>query len=339
MPVSSSFAKILASGRSHFNARVAEAKRRFPDFDSQIFADFLDTCVDPVIVAVSYSAPDRCSQVVFAAFDMAMTLSIQGFIGPGEQGGLLKQTWSELFPLLAKFIATSPQVVLGALSNAVIYLQKDTSFRGHEWLEYMKQIGPLADSVDDLLNLGKILAWRSGVVHFRQGALAIADTLPESLVLAALGAETRHPWALLKNKLENNPWLSPENLLTTGKEVGAFTGLGGRFEQPPELRACQSGIGFWVKSKDSYSLLMADAWGAVFLPATEEEFASGYLNPVEGPIKLAGNCLIIDDQRIDLDLPDQGLSFVCNEYTVAVTSIYSYCIKLFPVKRSSDDLA
>jgi hypothetical protein len=111
--------------------------------------------------------------------------------------------------------------------------------------------------------------------------------------------------------------------------VGVFSGFGGRFTQPPELRIAPDG--FLVRSGARYFLAMADAFGAVLLPATDDEYAAGALpQPLDTP-RIRNNRLVFADRELSLDLPAEGLTLVANAHTVAVTSPYTHAIRLLPL--------
>ena len=75
--ISPAFAAILAGGRAQFNARAAEARRRFPALDMAAFGAFLRDGVDPLVVAVAAAAPERAGGATLAAYDMALELVCQ----------------------------------------------------------------------------------------------------------------------------------------------------------------------------------------------------------------------------------------------------------------------
>lgn len=328
MPVSAPFTLILAAGRSQFNAMVVKTRRRKPGFDTQAFTAFLQSGVNEVVTAVCAAVPERAASVTLIAYDLALTLVGQGLAGPNARNKLVGRTWSELLPLLPKQVAEAPAKVLGALSNAAVYLEGNPGLRGEEWLHHMTVLAKQTRSASELLDLGKILAWRSGAAHFRAGALTTADQLPEAL--AAVGASPGTSWAEVHNHLQANPWWSPEQNKEQVKEVGSFTGLGGVFSQPPQVRASVSG--FWVKSGVRYHLLVADTWGAVLHQATQEEFQQAP-PPVTGELPvLKGNKLVFAHRSMELDLPAEGLNLVCNQHTAALTSPYTHAIRLFPLQ-------
>jgi hypothetical protein len=330
MAVSVALGRILAAGRSQFNARVAQARRHTPGFSDEDFAAFLHTGVDGIVAAVDRDASARSATVVLAAYEIALALCAQGLVGPGSRCPLVNQVWTELLPLLARQVAEAPKKVLGALSNAAVNLARTPGLRGQEWLDCMRSLAPEVGPVEDLLNLGKLLAWRCGAAHYRTGALAAADALPEKLALAAVGATAQHVWKNIRDQLHQDPWWMPTpSTAVQCWQVGAFSGFGGTFSEPPQLRAAPQG--FWVKSGMRFSLLLADAWGALLLPATVEEFEAAPLPGKNSCVAVKGQRLVFSNRTLDLDLPRKGLAIVCNEHTAAVVSPYSHAISLYPL--------
>ena len=187
MAVSESFARVLAAGRPQFNARVAEARRRTSGLALDEFTAFLEKGVDGVVAAVDAVAPARTPAVVQAAFETALVLVASGLVGPASRSPFVDRLWMEVLPRLAERIAESPAQVLGSLSNAVVHLAATPGVRSDEWLGHMAAIAPRAASLAQLLELGKVLAWRSGAAHFRAGALGAVGGVPPPMAVAAPG--------------------------------------------------------------------------------------------------------------------------------------------------------
>lgn len=331
-PVSAALASVLASGRGHFNARAAEARHRYPAFDTAGFAAFLRTGVDGIALGVASVAPERTAQAVLAAYDMALELVAQGLAGPGARTRAIERAWLELAPRFAPLLAVEPVEVLGALSNAAIHIASEPAARFDDWLQGMAALAANADSVERLRSLGVIAAWRAGLPHFREAALRQAEQLPEHVALLALGAPPGQAWAEVRDAHRGNRWWSPQPERRAahrrGLRIGAFTGFGGTFSQPPSLRACPDG--FLVRSGDRFSLLVADAYGAVLLPATAREYADADPAIHARGARIAGTDIVVGGLRIASELPEDGLSLAGNEHTVAVTSPYTHSIRLFP---------
>lgn len=330
MGISRPFAHALTAGRRQFNARVEEAIHRVPSFDAATFAAFLENQVDGVVMAVHGTAPSCVTAVASEAYDLALSLCLHGLAGPTTRSPLLNQAWSQLFPKLAARIAEKPQDVLGALSNAVVHLGSVDGARGADWLAYMVELAPAAATIQQLLDLGKVLAWRAGLAHFRAGALLAVDALPPALQLAAMGVPADDSWRTLRAALSADPWASPQPRRVQGWQVGAFTGFGGRFAQPPDVRVTP--VGFLVRSGTRYFLAMADAFGAVLLAATAEEFNAGELpSPLDFP-RRCNNRLVFENREVVLDLPADGCTLVADAHTAVVASPYTHAIHLLPLR-------
>lgn len=323
------FAQVLAAGRRQFNARVTEARRRSPGFDTAGFAAFLQQQVDGVVAAVHTVDPARTTAVAFAAYDIALTLCMHGLAGPAARTPSINAAWSGLMPALAARIAERPQEVLSALSNAVAHLGGVEGARTDEWLATMAQLGPAAETTAQLLDLGQVLAWRAGMAHFRAGALQAADRLPPALALAAVNAPADACWPDWRARLVADPWACTAPRREDGWQIGAFTGFGGRLAQPPELRLAPSG--FLLRSGSRHFLALADACGAVLLPASAEEFAAATLAAVPEGVQRHGTTLMLPHRDVALDLPAEGLQLAADAHTLAIASAYSHALRLVPL--------
>jgi hypothetical protein len=329
--VSAPLASVLASGRAHFNARVAEARHRHPAFDAAAFAVFVRTGLDAVAAAVAATSPDRTASVVMDAYDIALELVAQGLAGPGARSDAVDRAWTHVAPRVPRLLADAPADVLGLLSNAALRLAAEPAARVDEWLATMTDLAAHADSLDILRALGAITAWRAGLVQYRDAALRSADVLPAPLALRAVAADDGVAWASVREAFRADPWWSPEPsrrvAVAQGIDVGRFTGFGGVFAQPPVARAHAQG--FVVRSGERHHLLLADAYGAVLLPATAQEFIE-HDRSLRPRAQLDGVAVVFGERRIVLDVPGEGLAMAGNEHTVAVTSPYTHAIRLIP---------
>lgn len=332
MPVSTPLARVLAAGRGRFNQRVVEARRRYPTLALESFVGFVETAVDPLVAAVADRYPDRVTMLVAAAFDAALELAGNGHLD-GRSAGVA-EVWRTLAPVIAKHVSDEPQAVLAALSNAAITLSQHPGARWKEWLSEMIRLASSAGSWNEVRALGQVLAWRAGLAHYRRGALAVADTLPETLALRALGAPASARWPTVRAALQADPWHRPvaANADTVPvRRIGEFVGFGGLFAVPPQVGAVKDG--FVVASGDRSFHLLADAFGVALLPAAKGESIDARIEPIQGGPTVNGRTLTSDDQCFDLDLPEDGIAVVANAHTVAVSSPYSYVIRLFPRRQ------
>ena len=321
--ISPAFASILASGRAQFNARAVEARRRFPSLDMAAFGAFLHDGVDPLVVAVAAAAPERVGGVTLAAYDMALELVGHGLAGPTAKNPFLTTVWRELAPLFAPLLATAPIEVLGMLSNAAIHIASVAGARPAQWQRELATLAAQIATLAQLRAVGQVLAWRAGIAHFRQGALAAADTLPPALALAAFG-EPGAQWSQVHAQLQENPWRGNAD----GREFGSFTGLGGDFGTPPQVRATEEG--FVVRSGERHYLLVADAYGAVLHSATAQEFEQAYAD-MPSAVRLDGTTLHLGARSIALDVPAGDIAIAANAHTLAITSPWTHAIRLLPL--------
>ena len=321
--ISPAFASILASGRAQFNARAAEARRRFPALDMAAFGVFLHDGVDPLVVAVAAAAPERTGGATLAAYDMALELVGHGLAGPAAKNPFLNIVWRELAPQFAPLLATAPVDVLGMLSNAAIHIASVVGARPAQWQRELAAVAPQVGSVAQLRAMGQVLAWRAGVAHFRQGALAAADTLPPALALAAFGEPGAH-WPQVHAQLLDYPWRGNAD----GREFGSFTGLGGDFGTPPQVRATDDG--FVVRSGERHYLLVADAYGAVLHGATAQEYEQANTG-MPSSVRLDGATVHVGARSIALDLPAGDIALAANAHTLAITSPWTHAIRLLPL--------
>ncbi len=308
MTLSAVLVRELAAARPRFNALVAAARRARPGFDTAALADAVATRLDPLALAVEAIAPDRTAAVVDAGFTQTITL-IDHLLSV-ERGLLVDRVWRELAVALAKVVAERPEPVLAMLTNAALKLAATPGARVDEWLARMADLAPRIDA-GTLAAMGQVVAWRAGMAHYRDGALAAADQLPEATALAAIGAEGS--WAENRAALGADRWWTPEGK-ATGTRFGGFTGFGGPFATPPEIRAGSQGV--FVRSANRTGLLVADAWGATLHPASANEFDAA--RPA------------LPAPTIPLGLPADGLRAATTADTIVFASPRSHFVQVQP---------
>jgi hypothetical protein len=185
--------------------------------------------------------------------------------------------------------------------------------------------------VETFLKLGQVAAWRSGLAHFRNGAIAAADTLPEALALAAVGAPAKTGWLVERENLRRNPWRDPakkaqsSGALGIVAEAGAFRGFGGLFVEPPEVASCDDG--FLARSGSDYWLLTADLFGSTFHRATASEFDAARQKP-SAAVTARGARVDWAGQRLQLSGLGEITSVAANDVTLAVTARLTHAIIL-----------
>src|SRR6185436_12872804 len=205
--------------------------------------------------------------------------------------------------------ATAPVVLIPAVCNAIHQLASTPGARPRQWIEISERLGPKCADADMFLKLGQLAAWRAGLAHFRQGAIAAADALPAQLALAALDAESDSNWSHVRAQLLASPWFDPaaaakeSSPVRVVAQVGSFRGFGGLFVEPPMVASV--GEHFLVRSNSEYWLLTADVFGATFHRASIEEFEAATREPSGPPeLQINGSQVALNGNRIEL--PELG---------------------------------
>jgi hypothetical protein len=187
--------------------------------------------------------------------------------------GWIDETWGRLGFLMA----AAPRRLIPALSNAAHQLATTPGARPGQWLDLMERLGQVAADVETLLRAGQVAAWRAGLAHFREPAVALLETLDPHVARLALGADSPEQVA----KAAAGPWLEKPS---DGREllrVGGFRGFGGLFIAPPLVRAADDQL--LVRSGDDAWLLIADSFGATFHRISKAEFEAASTSPCDRP--------------------------------------------------------
>lgn len=330
MTLSPALAQVLAAGRAQFNARAVEARHRYPTLDTGAFAAFLQGPIDQLVAGVAALAPERASTVAVIAYELGLELVGQALAGPAARTDVVNRAWADIALRCGRLLASQPLEVLGALTNAGLNVEKTPSARTEDWLRITAEHAGRIESIGQLRALGQLAAWRAGLSHFREGALQAADALPEAVALSVIGA-TGGRWTEVKAHILSDPWWLPAKGSREAQRVewGRFAGLGGTLHRPPEVRACAEG--FLTRSADRYGLLVADVFGGTFHSATKEDFeqSQAAIGPGSAP-RIKGSAVVLSYGTVDLDLPADGLAVSCNAHTVAITSPYTFAIRLLP---------
>jgi hypothetical protein len=203
--VSAPLAAVLRNRREDFNARFERARHLFPQLDGEQVFGFVREAIDPVAVAVNAVDPTAVDAVVSAAYDAGLTLVGQKLAGAAGRYPAITDGFKRVFPASAKHLAAAPERVIAALSNALHSLAsvgadgqagsslddaqtRRSGARPEEWIAAMTRLAPHCADVESLLQVGQVAAWRAGLAHFRDGALALAAKLPPQLAAIAIGA-------------------------------------------------------------------------------------------------------------------------------------------------------
>lgn len=322
--ISSAFAGLLRSARTDLNARFQAARHRYPDLEGDRLRTFLETAIDPLVTALTNSAPSATPAVVFAAYDAALDLCGQRLVGPDARLPIMNALWHQLLPSALHLLAQAPQRVIISLGNATHQLATTPGARAEEWLSGMTLLASKTDSVETWLALGQVLAWRCGLSQYRSACLSLADSLPPSLVSPIFGAEGMS-WPELKAALSSDPWWVPEGhtRLQETSRIGAFCGFGGLFRRLPRVGVLDDQL-FVVSDVDCWRVL-ADRYGCTLHRATAQEGKALRVTPAtEFKIKAnqmhwQGHRLEIPDiSKIDTQAANRDTLLLCSPDTYQV---------------------
>ena len=329
--MSTALADFLRAHRAELNARFAMARRRLPALEGASFGPFFMTSVAPLMDAV----PARDAAAVgHAAYEVALELCGQRLAGSGASGGQVGAAWAALLVPAARRIAEEPERALASAANALAQLGTTPGARPAAWVEVMGAVALRAASVDEWLVAGQVAAWRAGLAHYRAGALAAADRLPADLALALVGAPAGGDWAAVRARLAADPWHAPAEPATGLRvvaRVGDFRGFGGLFPVPPSVAG--GGDRFLVTSDGDAWVLFADAWGATFHRASDEDRRAAAATGAQAPrwrhrrVEVAGG-------GIDLPVRGEVTSAAIAASTLAVTSSHSHALVLLAIPAS-----
>ena len=266
-------ADALKRGRDGYNARFAAARKARP-IDADAFFAHLAQVVDPIVRAVAAEFAEKVDQVTSELYSLSLELISASVIGPGAKSRQVEQAWRVLLPLVPRLLAREPGRVAACVTNAMHNLETGVRTRSGDWLDAMKAILPHCATVQQLLDCGKLIAWRCGLAQYRAGALAVARQMDAALAAGALGLPATTAGSALHvalDRMAGNPWLTPAEALSGAgdpkrlrlvRRAGAFRGFGGPFLRPPVV--VRAGDQWLVSDGETTFGLIADAFGEYF---------------------------------------------------------------------------
>ncbi len=331
--VSPTLGAVLRAERDQLNHRFAAARVRHPDLDAEAFAGFIRGAVDPLVGAVARTRFDRVTDVTLAAYDVALELVGQKLVGRSARTPHVGGAWRRILPEVASLVASEPQRMIGAVCNASHHVSLTPGARPGAWIDLMVRLAGQCSDAATFLTLGQVAAWRAGMAHFRDSALAAADKLPESLALAAIQTPGAR-WSQVRDHLKADPWYDPAtpNDMSAMPRIvaraGAFRGFGGLFTEPPTVAMADGQL--LVRGGSECWLLTADAFGATFHRVAPEEFErAGTPSALPEGVSVHGATTLI--RGTDLRLPsefDEVTSACASRTTLALTSARTHAILL-----------
>ncbi len=264
-------AEVLERGRERFNARFVYARQLNRRLDPAEFAELLIAVVDPIVREAARKAPDSVDRVTEALYDISLELLGRECLGNTPRVSSVDRVWRTFLPAIPHLLVQEPRRVAASISNAVYNMALEPSVRAECWIEAMSKLAFLCEDAATFLKAGQVTAWRCGMAHYRDGALAVWRELPDNLMQAVLDLPTGQAspdreelftalsdtWGIV-----NAPEEPGKNKLTVQKKVGGFRGFGGPFICPPEVTVAD-GVLYAYDSEFCWSI-HADRFGATF---------------------------------------------------------------------------
>lgn len=333
-PIEGPFAEALKRGRDRLNTKFAYARHRFPALDGEAVKAHLGVTIAPIAEAVHGVAADCLDGVVDALYDLSLELIGGGFIAAESRYPSVLKAWREMLPRLPHLVAREPARFVGAVTNAVYNLSATATARPTFWIDTMTRIGRQCADVQAFLEAGKVVAWRSGLAHYRDGALAACLNLDAGLARTALGLTDADitPMAAIIERLRQDRWLAPaaasnlsnkDRRLRVVAAVGAFRGFGGVFVEPPRVLLCD---GEWLAyDRENCWLVTADLFGATFHRAGNRPPASDRPALFDFKIDRSGRVMKAAQAATFAFLADASSS-AASDTTMAVTLPRSHSI-------------
>lgn len=239
--ISGPLAEALSRNRERYNRLFAQATQRSSLLDQDDFGQLVRGTLQPLVDAMAKVFPERTESAAGELFEICLALFSQGYLGQQSRNPLLPALWQQLLPAVPALLARSPRQLAGALSNAAINLWQEDQDTAQRWLKKLYDLTDRFETTGQLLDASLVLAWRSGLAHYRESALPRWHNLPDNLRLACLGisSDPAPTLAVIAQALQNR-WYPPD---LAGKETelqlsivartGRFRGVSGQFAEPP----------------------------------------------------------------------------------------------------------
>jgi hypothetical protein len=334
--LSPAFTSILRERRHAYNYRWSEARSRFPHLTSEDAASFFVNDLAPLIDALAASAvqPDQLELLCDIAVDVGSRATGLRLLGVNASQPWVTELWRNTFPALAHLIAANPLAVITEMSHATAQFSTHGASRPQQWLRLLTALGPQAADLEQLRLLGKVIAWRSGLAHYRTGALTAADHLPPSLVEPALEIHAGQSWSTLRVALQESKWpasLVGDTALLT--KVGSFRGFGGVFLEPPMLATHDNDL--IARSGGDAWLVSADVFGSTLHRIDDDGSPAG--TTVEEPTVILGDYVFVGSQAVELGAAAPVTSAAQQGNVLAITTKNSHAIWLLNTTDTADE--
>lgn len=276
---SSALAVVLRARRQDFNERFVYARHVKPTLDPAVFKQVLSSVVAPVVEQWAGYPQLDIGEAVSVLYDIALELTGAGILGQTGKPETLDDAWLTILPVAPHLVKSDCAAFVATVTNSTYNVARVSGARR---LQFVYELARLAAACPDLRTLretGKILAWRCGLAHYREGALDACGGLGWDFAAAALGFSAVPSISLTDflERLKSDPWLHPfsasgnipASSLRIVRQVGAFRGYGGPFLRPPQV--ILSDEDFYATDGQGWWLLCADIFGSTITRCAEPD--------------------------------------------------------------------
>ena len=346
LTISDALQRQLESQRDALNALFRSRVKRGAKIDPHIFFDHLRTRIGSIIAAIELVLPERTRLATTELYEVSLELFAAGHFGVETRTPRLLLLWESLFPRIARQLAREPRRVAGCLSNAMVQIEQQSSSIAERWIRLVAQSSQYTESVDELLVLGKVAAWVSGMAHYRRSALSAAALIPAKALAALFGLSPDTDENILRNylsQLAESPWCNFTNGQQTKKIgarqvalCGAFRGFGGALMKPPTVVAIEDKL--MISDGQNVWQIFADRFGSVTQRIDAEPFQGPRSNAQSNPRVGADGTIRWDGSTFARSDLANATSFAFDGTTLAVTIPTSFHVFLFAQASADDQL-
>lgn len=328
-------AEILRERRSAFNGRFNFFRSQYPLLDPGEVAGFLCHHLDPIIRRVHSISPAAAGPATETLYDLSLQMLGKGFLGGTSRLPALQASWLKVLNELAHLLAVDPGVFPGAVFNALLQLLEKPGVNAGLWTEKLVLLGRTCQDTERFLDLGRILAWRCGLVRLRSTALGLLAGLSDQDLHEVFSLSPVNGWSRDRfiERLHTFPWVSPQSaapepltveLVFSGR-LGSFIGHGGGFLRPPRVMCADHFL--FVTDESSWWRIEADYFGGDLVPV---QFSGGLPPfPTEGPVTMSAETLHWHSQSLCVPGVTETTGIAADAATVALTVPFSYSVLLF----------
>ena len=276
------FFGFLKEHRKELNQSFENMKLFKSGLEQSVFLHILQKYTMPLVQKIYMHHPEKADESALALYDLSLTLYSRKYIGPQSHFPLISKLFEEVLPRISTLVAQAPATLPASLINALFSLLRISKPVASMWLDEIVNIAPGCKTYVELIDAGKVLAWKCGMAQWRGSALKIWRKLSKPLKLATLGlllSEDNINMEELGQQLED-PWFHPHfhlhsnlhsNRHTKGEtkspviiaKAGGFTGFGCEMATPPEVIS----INDQIYAFDDYNCwsLHCDAFGTILV--------------------------------------------------------------------------